>query len=220
MSAANDEVDSIYKEEDPIEASIAQRKKRGGRITAVTRDNASRLPNRFFFALSLRSATDEAEKPSKSAAKRTADKSATFSEEQAKKSTAKSRHRRNASMHPADQQDLNPVNVSGSRNQSPGPSPNQSVLLNQTAQQSPLKQLPEPDQQHNSSQKWEVTNADSPVNLAQAADPQKDNQTGSSNGSRSRNQALQNEMENQKIQNTLQEIVDKQEEELKLCSPL
>jgi len=123
-------------------------------------------------------------------------------------------------MHPAGQQDLNPANVSGSTNQSPGPSPNQSVLLNQTAQQSPLKQLPEPDQQHNSSQKWEVTNADSPVNLARAVDPQKDNQTGSSNGSRGRNQALQNEMENQKIQNTLQEIVDKQEEELKLCSPL
>ena len=80
-SAVNDEVDSIYKEEDPIEASIAQRKKRGGRITAVTRDNASRLPNKFFFTLSLKSANDEAEKPSKSAAKRTADKSAAFSED-------------------------------------------------------------------------------------------------------------------------------------------
>jgi len=133
-SAANDEVDSIYKEEDPIEASIGQRKKRGGRITAVTRDNASRLPNKFFFTLSLKSANDEAEKPSKSGAKRTADKSATFSEEQAKKAAANSRHRRNASMHPATQQDLNAASVSGSTNQSPGESLNQSVLLNQTAQ--------------------------------------------------------------------------------------
>lgn len=52
VSAANDEVDEIYKEEDPIESSINIRKKSGNIMNNVPDKNAK--AGKFFFTLKVK----------------------------------------------------------------------------------------------------------------------------------------------------------------------
>lgn len=52
MIRSKDHVDDIYKEEDPIDASLQIRKKKGGLITSVIQEQ--KLHAAFFYALKLK----------------------------------------------------------------------------------------------------------------------------------------------------------------------
>lgn len=62
-SKTTDVVDGIYHEADPIDVSLQMRKKKGGRITGISRE-AAKHSGKYFFALRLKEpAPEEAAAP-------------------------------------------------------------------------------------------------------------------------------------------------------------
>lgn len=57
-SKTTDVVDGIYHEADPIDVSLQMRKKKGGRITAISRE-AAKHSSKYFFALRLKEPAPE-----------------------------------------------------------------------------------------------------------------------------------------------------------------
>lgn len=57
-SAVTEVVDPIYQEADPVDASLQMRKKKGGRVTSISRE-AAKHSGRYFFALRLKQPAPE-----------------------------------------------------------------------------------------------------------------------------------------------------------------
>lgn len=202
--------------------SLQTRKKKGGRVTSVSRE-ATKHSGRYFFALRLKQPVPEkavlkqpvSQEPMKQDVLMQNDaKMKVEPAEPVPKKTVRPRHRRTVSVHSSASQGLHARLLRPNVSPDLDSSPSKSVA-------SPIKQLPRSYKQEDSSQKWDLLlfqsqhqAPQSPINLLLQAQEQ------NRHGSRTLRDDHHPTPNNEAIQSTLRAIVQKQEQDLKVCSPL